>query len=172
MAHHDYYVYFHRRRDTNDVFYIGKGRGDRAHSALGRSFGWYRVACDAGRKVEYVKTGMSEADALALERDVIATLRKVGLNLVNVSSGTIYNGERAKPKPKRRHKKIVPIDNDKYWWKASRGNLSVCKSVRYLKLTFGASESELRKVLSGEITTTSDGWSLATPPKGNRRTAP
>lgn len=33
----DFYVYLHRKKTTKEVFYVGKGSGDRVWSRAGRS---------------------------------------------------------------------------------------------------------------------------------------
>ena len=39
-----YYVYVHRRNDTNEVFYVGKGKNRRAYSKTGRNQHWCNIA--------------------------------------------------------------------------------------------------------------------------------
>lgn len=44
----DYYVYAHYRNDNNEVFYIGKGRGQRCYDNLRRGDMWNKIVKKAG----------------------------------------------------------------------------------------------------------------------------
>lgn len=85
--HNDYYVYIHRRNDTNDVFYVGKGRGYRAKSKEGRNVWWKAVANKHGFKVEYVEKSMSEESAYDLEAEVVKFYLECGYKLCNLAPG-------------------------------------------------------------------------------------
>lgn len=67
----EFYVYMYRRNDTNDVFYIGKGKGYRAEMINGHNDHCIKVANKYGFTIEYVRRGMSEKDALQLEKDLL-----------------------------------------------------------------------------------------------------
>jgi hypothetical protein len=54
MEYTDCYVYAHRRLDTNEVFYIGKGSGRRASSKKSRPLRWQVIAEIAGYTIEYL----------------------------------------------------------------------------------------------------------------------
>ena len=82
-----YYVYLHRRKDNNEVFYVGKGKDNRANSKQGRNKWWKNIANKHGFSVEYVKCGLSEDEALELEIKTIKQYRDNNLYLCNVSSG-------------------------------------------------------------------------------------
>lgn len=76
-----FYVYLHRRKDTDEVFYVGKGSGSRAYSTAKRSQKWNIIVQAAGGcYVEYFKTGLTENDALSLESELIAKYQD---NIIN-----------------------------------------------------------------------------------------
>ena len=81
----DYYVYLHRKKTDDSVFYVGKGKGNRAHSKGSRNDHWNNIVNKYGYYVEFVKTGLTHEDALGLEKKVI---EKYGLdNLCNMTPG-------------------------------------------------------------------------------------
>lgn len=159
----DYYVYFHRRRDTNEVFYVGKGRGDRAESIVGRTHRWFTVACDAGRTIEYVKSGLTEADSLRLECDAIAALRKAGVKLVNVSPG---GGKYCCPRKHGKQRKVQIVRQGNrtvfVWVNPKLGRYPINRTIHSMVTTFGCSREELNDLVNGKISTSSDGWSIST----------
>lgn len=68
----DYYVYSHHRKDTGEMFYIGKGRTIRALSDDCRGQRWREVVADAGGfDAQFVDTGLAEGDAMDLEAMLI-----------------------------------------------------------------------------------------------------
>lgn len=71
-----FYVYFHRRKDTNEVFYIGKGTGQRLKRS--REYkGWKSIASSAGGFIyEIYKDNLSNKEALELESELIKS--KIG----------------------------------------------------------------------------------------------
>lgn len=61
-------VYRHRRKDTNEVFYVGMGTSiQRPFSKVGRSKLWKNIANKAGYNVEIVATGLTKEEAVELE---------------------------------------------------------------------------------------------------------
>ncbi len=88
MDNKNYYVYLHRRNDTNDVFYVGKGRRHRATRKDGRNEWWHRVVNKAGGyTVEYAEKNLSEDDAFDLEIELIKFYRDCGYELCNLTNG-------------------------------------------------------------------------------------
>lgn len=85
MATQQFYVYLHRRNDTNSVFYVGKGFGKRAWKKADRNQFWKRVESKHGRSVEIYKQNLTESEAFSLEKDLI---RKFGREtLCNLNDG-------------------------------------------------------------------------------------
>ncbi len=83
-----YYVYIHRRNDTNDVFYVGKGNGRRANSKHRRSDWWNSIVAKAGGfTVEFAEKEMSEESAFDLEIELIKFYRENGYTLCNHTDG-------------------------------------------------------------------------------------
>ena len=67
----DFYVYLHRKASTGEVFYVGKGRGDRKYDMQDRSVYWKRIVKKHGRIVEVFKAGLTEIQAFAIESELI-----------------------------------------------------------------------------------------------------
>ena len=74
----DYYVYLHLLEDGT-VFYVGKGRGDRAYSKGNRSVKWHNIVSINEYSVTFYKKDLSESDALDCESNLIRTIP----NLIN-----------------------------------------------------------------------------------------
>lgn len=67
----DYYVYGHKKADTDELFYIGKGRKLRYKSKVSRSKDWHSVVNKHGFLPYIIKDGLSEEGAIDLERKLI-----------------------------------------------------------------------------------------------------
>jgi hypothetical protein len=84
----DFYVYMHHRKTNGQPFYVGKGKGVRATSPDNRSRYWEHVASKHGWYHSIVASGLTEAQAFALERETICALKgKPGVTLVNHTGG-------------------------------------------------------------------------------------
>lgn len=81
-----YYVYVHRRKDNNSIFYVGKGKGYRFSSNHRNNKNWHRIVKEAGGFIpEIVFNHLTEDDALKLESDFILNLNDL------VNKKTHYN---------------------------------------------------------------------------------
>lgn len=82
-----FYVYLHRRKTDNKVFYVGKGKNKRAFDKTNRSRWWKSVVDKHGITIEIVFNNLSEEDALQAEKDAILEFRYFGHPLVNMTDG-------------------------------------------------------------------------------------
>jgi hypothetical protein len=82
-----YYVYQHRRNDTNAVFYVGKGKGYRCSQKTGRNIYWHRVASKHGFSVEKVITDLDEELSLLAEYELIDQYKRLNFALSNLADG-------------------------------------------------------------------------------------
>jgi hypothetical protein len=86
-----FYAYVHVRpgADAHGVFYVGKGRGRRAHEFSRRNKYHQRVIDKHGAdSVEVGRFDCSdEGTAFALERGLIACLKRMGVELTNITDG-------------------------------------------------------------------------------------
>jgi hypothetical protein len=82
-----FYVYEHIRNDTNEIFYVGKGSGDRCYKKIGRNQHWHNIVNFAGFNVRKIAEDISEESALAFEVERIKELREQGIPLVNYTDG-------------------------------------------------------------------------------------
>lgn len=87
MKGEHFYVYEHRRADTGEVFYVGKGHGKRAHSNGNRNLHWRHIVAKHGRTVHIVEGGLTEESAFQREIALIAKHRSRGAALVNMTDG-------------------------------------------------------------------------------------
>ena len=62
-----YYIYAHIRKDTNSIFYIGKGSGNRAHIKSNRNLFWKRIVEKYGYEVVILLDNLSEDDSYKFE---------------------------------------------------------------------------------------------------------
>ena len=82
-----FYVYLHRRKTDNKVFYVGKGKGRRAYAKTSRSQWWKSVSDKHGLIVEIVFENLSEEEAFQIEKDTILEFKYFGHPLVNLTNG-------------------------------------------------------------------------------------
>lgn len=86
----DYYVYVHRKKTTGEIFYVGKGKGNRLNSRVGRSNLWRKVADKYGYVAEIVQNNLQEWYAFEVETELIAQYGRLNLkegSLVNLTDG-------------------------------------------------------------------------------------
>lgn len=95
-----FYVYVHRRLDSGEPFYIGKGSGRRAWSSCSRNSWWTNIVNKHGFDVEIVVDKLNEKSAFDLEKKLILLFKKLNYNISNLSeggegpSGYKYEGEK------------------------------------------------------------------------------
>jgi hypothetical protein len=79
------YVYGHYKADTGELFYIGKGTGNRAWVTKTRNSHWERVVFKHGLEIKILYDDLTEEEAFEKERELIA---EIGLNnLTNLVEG-------------------------------------------------------------------------------------
>ena len=86
-----YYVYEHWRLDKDECFYVGKGKGQRAYEKSKRGSHWENIVRKLERigsayEIRMVKTGLTEKEAFALEKERIAFWRD-RVDLANKTDG-------------------------------------------------------------------------------------
>lgn len=81
-----HYVYIHRRADTGEPFYVGKGVDNRAWHRTGRSPGWRVRVATHGIRVEIFAYFRTAEKAFETEKRLIAEFRSRH-SLANVSEG-------------------------------------------------------------------------------------
>jgi hypothetical protein len=85
-----YYVYEHTRNDTNQIFYVGKGKvgSRRSKTRNGRNQYWHNVVNKAGftahKKIVEI---IDEELSFLIEIERISQLRELGFKLCNLTDG-------------------------------------------------------------------------------------
>lgn len=82
-----FYVYAHKKKTTGEIFYIGKGRGERYRSKSGRSNHWRNIVKKHGCEAEILGVFESEHDAYSFEVYAIKSYRDKGKKLCNIYPG-------------------------------------------------------------------------------------
>lgn len=87
----NFYVYFHKNKITNEIFYVGKGKNNRAYVKDNRGNHYNNYIKKFGEpSIEIVKDGLTNEDALELEIFYIKKFGRKELNdgcLVNSTDG-------------------------------------------------------------------------------------
>ena len=81
-----YYTYGHYKKDTKQLFYIGKGKDYRAHEKDSRSDYWRNIVNKHGYTVEIFAEWKSEQDAFIHEKFLIECFRDL-TKLCNLTDG-------------------------------------------------------------------------------------
>ena len=79
-------VYRHRRKDNNEVFYVGVGRKKRPYSMYSRNKFWYNIVNKTDYDVEILAKNLSAEDAYELE---ILLIKEYGRR--DLKTGTLCN---------------------------------------------------------------------------------
>lgn len=80
----DYYVYEWYVKETGEIFYIGKGRGDRYKAYHERAYEAERIKKEYETEVRFVATGLSEEQALEIEtKEMSRVLNETNDRLTN-----------------------------------------------------------------------------------------
>lgn len=82
-----FYTYLHRRASDGQPFYVGKGKGDRAHRTNHRNPYWHKTVKKHGLQVEIVAHWPTEAEAFEHEKFLIWCFKDMGCKLVNQTEG-------------------------------------------------------------------------------------
>ncbi len=82
-----YFTYLHRRNDSNEVFYIGKGCGRRINDRNNRNKHWNNIVAKHGFTYEKIAEWKEEKDAFLHEVFLIDCFRSMGCKLANLSNG-------------------------------------------------------------------------------------
>ena len=84
-----FYVYENTRLDINEIFYVGKGTGNRAYENKGsrRSEHWKRIHNKAGSSVKILADNLDEELAFLVEVERIDQLKRLNVSLVNRTTG-------------------------------------------------------------------------------------
>jgi hypothetical protein len=82
-----FYIYQHRKADTNEIFYVGKGKGTRLNQSKGRNQYWHRVVAKHGFVAEFIAQNLDEELAFLAEIEAIDVYKRRGIKLVNHTNG-------------------------------------------------------------------------------------
>lgn len=87
MSDNSYYIYQHRKKDTSEIFYVGKGKKSRHLSESNRNKHWHNIVKKHGFYSEIIFNNLDEELALLIEKEVIDLYRKIQYKLCNVTDG-------------------------------------------------------------------------------------
>ena len=86
-----FYVYLHKKADTGEVFYVGKGsRPDRIVDRAGRSTWWHATVAKHGLVTEMIQHYATDSQSKAFERSLIAFYGRQNTKtgcLINLTDG-------------------------------------------------------------------------------------
>lgn len=86
----EYYIYIHYNKITNEPFYVGKGKDDRAWKKTSRNIYWKNIVKKYGYYIEILEKDLFEEDAYVKEKELILFYGRRDLGtgcLVNMTDG-------------------------------------------------------------------------------------
>lgn len=86
----NFYVYLHRKKDNDKIFYVGKGKNKRHKSVSGRNLHWKNTTLKHGWYSTIIQNKLTEEDALELEEFIIEVI-----GLKNLCNQNYFNGGRS-----------------------------------------------------------------------------
>ena len=83
-----FYTYAHYKANTGEIFYIGKGQGERhLHTFNRKNPHWQRTVKKYGFTSEILANWETEAEAFEHEKLLIACFKDIGIKLTNMTDG-------------------------------------------------------------------------------------
>jgi hypothetical protein len=82
-----YYIYQHRRIDTGEIFYVGKGKAKRCFETTNRNTHWQNIINKTDYSVELLYENLSEDVANLIEIGLITKYKHDGIKLCNMTIG-------------------------------------------------------------------------------------
>lgn len=82
-----FYVYIHYTKDTKEIFYVGKGKNNRAYSKAQRNKFWWNIVNKHGYNCKILYSCLSEEKAFLLEKELIKNLKSLNLARANIHEG-------------------------------------------------------------------------------------
>lgn len=135
-AKSNFYVYEHIRKDSNSVFYVGKGSYKRARAKNCRNRYWHHIVNKHGFEVRFVAKDLTEELAFLVEEERIDQLKRLGVNLCNMTNGGegssgLVMPQSAKDAMSKRHKgKTITLEQRQ---KASESLKKIKKTPEWLQ---------------------------------------
>ena len=144
-----FYVYQHRKADSGEIFYIGKGMGRRAYDSFHRSKYWKSIVAKHGLIVEFIKENITEPESLELEISIIELFRQKGLKIINMTNGGDgTTGYTHTEEHKKRMSSILSGENNPRFGRVGtrKGAIATQETVEKLRLShIGKKHSEEEK---------------------------
>lgn len=105
----NYYTYYHKRLDTSQIFYVGKGKDNRISSTQGRNRYWHNIVNKHGYSQHILRDNLTEEQAYSFETEFIKLCREAGYPIVNLTDG----GEGRSPSLETRLKQSIAMKGRK-----------------------------------------------------------
>ena len=85
-----YYVYIHRNRKTGEIFYVGKGKGNRITETNRRNAEWKKYVSEGSVDIEFlmIQENLTERGALELEMMIIERFQSLYPDRLTNTDGT------------------------------------------------------------------------------------
>lgn len=124
-----FYTYSHQTNDVGKIFYIGKGKGNRAFSDNRRNAYWHNIVNKHGFTAEILAYWDTEQKALDHEMLLISCFKDMGYELANMTNGGEGSSglKQSKETKDKRSKALIgkkrPIEHMVNAWKANTGRM-------------------------------------------------
>lgn len=153
----DHYIYRHIRLDTNEVFYVGVGKGRnyyRSKTDRYRNNHWKNIVKKTAYEIEVILYNLTKSDSIEKEKEFIKLYGRVDLktgSLVNQTQGGdgvigYIHSDEQKLKISAKMKGIVPYNKGKKLSAEQREKMSISAKERGNPHWIGRKHSEETKL--------------------------
>jgi hypothetical protein len=87
MSDDIFYIYQHRKKDSKEIFYVGKGKKFRHLEESNRNTYWHNIVNKHGFFSEILFDGLNEELSLLIEQELIDKYKKLNISLCNLTAG-------------------------------------------------------------------------------------
>ena len=130
-----YYIYIWYIKDTGEVFYVGRGHGNRYKTLKKRTKFFHNYFDNYDCESRIVKDGLTEEESIQEESEMISYYRSLGMAKANIHNGGRIGGDMISSMPEADRNKFIEkmtkINRERCGTDEFRSHISLCTSQRY-----------------------------------------
>ncbi len=131
----EYYIYVWYIKDTKEVFYVGRGHGDRFKTLKKRSKYFYKYYDNYECESAIIMGNLTYDESIEAEIEIIEYFKVIGMAKANIHNGGKFGGDVVSNMPKKDKEafieKMTEINRNRCGTEEFRSHISECTRKRY-----------------------------------------